>query len=271
MTRNSGLTLLTLGMIALFSLPAHADDAKLTVDPSGTWRWEHDEQGQTIKDILRINFDADTGKGSGTYEGRIGPIELEEVEVEGDQLSCEFEVDFDGGSIEVEFEGKVEGDTVTGVVEISAGQDGQEFPWVAKRSVEESDVLGTWDIRIELNDGNTLTPSLKISHDDDKLVAEYTSTNAEVELNVEELAVADNNLTFTISAEFNGNTLTANYDVAPRGDKFSGTVAYDFNGQTGELDVDGARQTDDDDDEEADDDDDDDDDDDGEDDDDDDA
>jgi hypothetical protein len=247
---SSGLALLLVSMIVTVASPGWAaDDNQAAVDPSGTWRWEHDEGGETIKDVLKLNID-DDGEVTGTYQGRIGPIDLDEAEVEGDALSCDFEIEFGENTIEVEFEGTIDGDSVTGTVAISGGDESQEFPWVASRSVEDSDVVGSWDIMIELEDGNTLTPTLEVKQDKDstELVGSYSSLNGDAELNVEEVKVSDNKLTFTVSGEFNGNTLTADYEVAPRGNKFSGTVAYDFNGQTGELDVEGKRQTADDDD-----------------------
>jgi hypothetical protein len=242
MIHRNALPLLAMGMMmSLISISLAEDDDKTKADPSGTWRWEHEENGETIKDILRLSVD-DDGKVTGTYEGRIGPIKLDEAELEGDELSCEFEIEFNDNTIEVEFEGKIDGDEVTGTVEISGGDQAQEFPWVATRSVEDSDIVGTWDVEIELNDGGTLMPTLTIEAGDDGLGGSYTSTLSNVEMTLSDLAVADNKLTFTVSAELDGNSLTADFEVAPRGDKFNGTVAYDYNGQTGDLDVEADRR-----------------------------
>ena len=39
---------------------------------------------------------------------------------------------------------------------------------------------------------------------------------------------------FTITAEFNGNSIKVDYKGRPYGDKLSGTLKYDFSGNTGE-------------------------------------
>ena len=44
------------------------------------------------------------------------------------------------------------------------------------------------------------------------------------------------------TGEFNNNSLTATFTVQPRGDKCTGKVAYDLNGETGELEVKGNRE-----------------------------
>ena len=56
------------------------------------------------------------------------------------------------------------------------------------------------------------------------------------------IQVKNNKLFFKISGDFGGSTLTANYKVQPRGDKLGGEIEYDFNGQTGELEVTGKRE-----------------------------
>jgi hypothetical protein len=50
-------------------------------------------------------------------------------------------------------------------------------------------------------------------------------------------------LIFTISGEFDGTKLSAKYNVQPRGNKLTGQIEFDFNGESGELDVSGMRDT----------------------------
>jgi len=229
-------------IVVLFVTSVRADDGKKVVDPSGTWRWEHDAGGETIKDVLKLNFDG--AKVTGTYKGRRNPIEIKNGKMEGDKLSCDFGVEFDGRKIVVKFKGKIKGDEVDGTVAIESDNDSREFPWKAKRSVEVSDVVGTWKMQIKTSNGNSLTPKLTLSQEDKKkkLKGIYESTNADVKLDVKEIQVKDNQLSFIITGEFDGNTLTAKYTVQPRGDKLSGKIGFKFNDRTGELKVKGKRE-----------------------------
>jgi len=213
---------------------------KTTVDPSGTWRWEHDEGGETIKDVLKLNFDGK--KVSGTYQGRRGPYEITDGKVEKDALTFGFSVDYEGQTIEISFTGKIKADTVDGTVSMKSDEGARDYPWTAERVLKAADTVGTWKLAIELPDGNLLTPQLKLSLSDDKkeLKGEYTSDSSEME--VSEIQVKNNKLFFKISGDFGGSTLTANYKVQPRGDKLGGEIEYDFNGQTGELEVTGKRE-----------------------------
>jgi hypothetical protein len=223
-----------------------ADDEKQSdkkpVDPSGTWRWEHDEGGESIKNVLKLNFDGK--KVSGAYQGRRGPFEIRNGKVEGDQLSFELTLEIEDRKFLIQFNGKLKGDEVAGNVEIESDGESQEYDWAAKRSLEASDVVGAWNLEIETPDGNTFTPKLTLSQDGEKkeLKGEYEASNAELEFEVTNVAVKENLLSFKVSAEINGNTISGKYSVKPLGDKLSGTIEFDFNGQTGEMKVTGKRQ-----------------------------
>jgi len=234
------LTILLTGVT--FTAADEKDEKKDAVDPSGTWRWEHDEGGETIKDILKLNYDGK--KLTGTYTGRRGPFDIKDGKVEKDEVSFGFDIEADGRKFVIKFSGRVKKDDVDGTVAFEVDDESREFPWSAKRSLKAEDVVGTWNLAIETPNGNTLMPNLTLSLDKEKkkLSGNYTSSNGDVELDVSDIQVKDNHLRYTVSGEFNGNTLTAKYDVEPRGDKLSGKIAFEFNGESGELEVEGKRK-----------------------------
>lgn len=211
------------------------------VNPSGTWRWEYDWQGETVKDSLKINL-ADDGKVVGTFHGRTGTQEIQNGKLEGDELSFDFEAEFNGNAVELAFSGTLKKDDIDGTVVASVNGEEYEFPWTPKRSVKLEDVFGKWQIRIDTPDGNVLEPKLEIKKDGDAAKGTYVSQSGR-ELNVKNIKVKDNNLTFTIEANFDGTDLKADYKGRPYGSKISGSVAYDFGGQTGELEFSGKRET----------------------------
>lgn len=220
---------------------ALADDDAKTVDPSGTWRWEHDEGGETVKNVTTLTYDG--GKLTGSYRGRRGPYEIKNGKVDKNQVSFEFGVEADGRTYLVKFNGTVKGDEVTGDVSVDVDGETQQYPWSAKRALHKEDVVGIWDLKIETNDGNVLTPKLILSLDGDQpeLKGDYKTTVGDLKLDVSDIEVKDNSLFCVVSGEFDGNSLKVQYKLKPRGDKISGDVEYDFNGDTGELKVEGKR------------------------------
>ncbi|QDT49327.1 hypothetical protein Pan258_33760 [Symmachiella dynata] len=239
MKRFASFCSVTFTVVGLLLASTAVAAEKTAVDPSGTWRWEHDEGGETVKNVLKLNSDGK--KVTGTYQGRRGPYEITDGKVDNDKLSFGFNVEYEGQTIEISFVGKIKADTVDGTVSMKSDEGARDYPWTAERGLKTADTVGTWKLSIELPDGNVLTPQLKLSLADDKkeLKGEYTSDAAE--LDVSDIKVKNGKLFFKISGDFGGGTLTANYKVQPRGDKLNGEVEYDFNGQTGELEVTGKR------------------------------
>ena len=75
----------SLGAIALL-LAAFLTGRSFAADPSGTWRWEHQDPAiqKKVKDVLKIKYE--NGKVSGTYQGGADLHEIQKAKVEGNQL-----------------------------------------------------------------------------------------------------------------------------------------------------------------------------------------
>ena len=247
---------LPLAVVALLmpvgSLLADHHEAS-TVDPSGTWRWEHDEEGQLVKNVLILNFDGKK-KVTGTYQN-VGDeewLEITDGELEGDELSFHliFEADVQGQDLEIEifFAGQVDGDEIDGSVEMAIEEFdfNEEFMWRAKRWLEPVDVVGKWQFEIKLPDGNVLEPQFEFSlaEGEEKLQGTHTaSPGLNSKLEVTDIGIKDKErLTFTVSGDFHGGELTATYSLLPRGDRLQGRVEYDLEGDVGELEVSGSRE-----------------------------
>jgi hypothetical protein len=225
--------------IAVFSTSVLGADSK--VDPSGTWRWEHDRNGETVKDVLRVQLGKE-GSVTGTYEGSRAPIEIQKGKLSGDEITFEFPVELpDGNKVTVRFDGKIKDDDVAGKVLFVSDMGDFEFPWEAKRAVLADDVLGKWQLSIETPDGLILEPVLHLKQTDNMLEAEYTDARG-TEYEIRDLAVKENNVHFTVIAEFDGNQLTAKYKGRPFGESIKGIVAYEIAGNTGEIEFNGKRQ-----------------------------
>jgi hypothetical protein len=120
---------------------------------------------------------------------------------------------------------------------------------VAKDTVGEKDAAdakvakgidGGWALEVKTDDGQTLTATMKLSKDGDKLVGTYTGMDGK-EVKAEDLSLKDNELAFTVKLDFQGTDLVAKFKLKHEGGKLKGKVDYDLGGQTGTLDVDGKR------------------------------
>jgi hypothetical protein len=234
------VTVLTLALY-LFAAPVEAQDKTTkTVDPSGTWRWEYDFGGETMKDSLRLNLSKDK-KLSGHFKGREEKwVEIKDAKIEGDALSFLLQLDFQGTAVKLDFTGKVKGDDIDGNVKVSTSEGTQEFPWTPKRSVLLDDVVGEWQLKIETSD-RTLEPVVTITKEGDKFKGKYVS-GQEVSLDVTDLKVENNHLVFNVSGEFNGTKIKADYKGRPYGDNIQGNIAYVLGDTSGDIEFTGARK-----------------------------
>jgi hypothetical protein len=211
------------------------------VDPSGTWRWEYELGGETLKDSLQLNLGPNNTV-VGTYKGRSeNLVEIKDGKLDGDKLSFNFGLDFQGTPIKLEFTGKIRSDMIDGNVVVVAGDNKRDYPWAPHRSARIEDVVGEWRFRIE-TDGNTLEPSLKITREGDTYKGRYVS-GQQISVDVTDLRVEENHLMFTVSAEVDGTKIKGDYRGRPYGDKIKGSIAYVLGDRTGDIEFTGTRKS----------------------------
>jgi enterochelin esterase-like enzyme len=101
--------LLTLLALAVFSLPALAEDV------SGTWKAEFD----TVRGLQKYTFTLKqdgtklTGKASVELDGESREVELKEGTVDGDTVSFVEVLEFQGNELRITYTGKLSGDAIT--------------------------------------------------------------------------------------------------------------------------------------------------------------
>ena len=236
--QQSWAMILILGVTCFAVQPASAADKK--TDPTGTWKWERTRGENTRQFTLRLRLDGD--KVTGTYASRRSDsnneAKIENAKLEGDKLSFRVVREFNDRKFTINMQGKVAEDTITGNGEFSMNGQTREFPWEAKRSVDAQDVVGTWRFTIETDNG-TLEPTIKFTEKDGKLQGMYTGRSNDREAT--KISIKDNQLSFTISGENDGNAWSVVYKGKPRGNAIKGSVDYDFGGNTGTIDFVGKR------------------------------
>ena len=197
--------------------------------------------GESFNDSMRLVLKKD-GKVEGKFYGRDRTVEIEDGKFVDGKLEANISLEFDGTKVKLTFSGPVEGDQIAGKVKAEFNGESYEFPWEPKRSVKLEDVVGTWDFVIDAGD-TVMEPDVVILKQDGK--DEYNATlltEDGAEIKLKNLKVGENHVVFTLLTEFNGGSLKADFKGRPYGDKVSGTVKYDMDGQTGEASFKGKRK-----------------------------
>lgn len=237
--RTMALWACGLSLAASLSLSAVAQEKQ--VDPSGSWRWDFDLDGQTIKNELKLEVDKD-GRLTGSLTAHDRNLKVEEGEIDLNEISFVINLKLER-DIAVHFRGKQVGDTIQGKMAAKSNDGSRDFPWDAKRSVEASDVLGAWELRIETPNGQTLKPVLTLAKTNGKLTGSYLGPNGKT-IEAKELELKDNHLQFQIDSEYEGAKLHVDFKGRPYGSKLKGKLQYSVDGDSGEIDFNGTRKAD---------------------------
>jgi len=233
--KQTWLGVVFLGLAVVLQTSTVRADKK--ADPTGTWKWERNFGDNTVQFTLRLDLKGD--KVTGTYATSRAKTRIQHGKVDKDQLSFQVDREFNDRKFTIKFRGKVSEDTIKGKGAFSADGKSREFDWEAKRTVGLADVVGTWRFRIETGNGNSLEPSLKLAIKGKKISGVYTSRRGDIE--AKKIEIKDNQLTFEISGENDGNQWKVTYKGKPRGNSMKGTIDYDFGGNTGTVEFEGKR------------------------------
>jgi hypothetical protein len=240
--------LLILCLTSYHSVTVAQDPNKPATNPSGTWRWEYEFEGQQLKDQLRLqvkpgNESAKERIVEGKYESTSGrKRDIQNGKVIGSTITFDFSIDYKGMDVTLAFEGTIKNDSLTGNVKASSKEGSLDLPWNATRSVQNDDVVGTWKLRIDAN-GQLLEPTVILSKEGDGLKARYKSPgNVALELDAQKVKIDKNELCFSIETDFQGTKIKADFMGRPYGDSLRGTIDYVLGDDVGEVDFTGTRE-----------------------------
>jgi hypothetical protein len=234
----SSLAIYCLAVSSFFAVDALGQAAaEQAADPSGSWRWEREFNGNSMNFLLKLNWE--DSKLTGDYTSFDSTSPIKEAKLEGNKLSFAVTREFNGNYFDVAFAGELDGDTIKGNTTMDIGGETREFEWLAKRSVEPADVVGSWKLLLDTPNG-PFEPELKITEEGGKLKGTYSSVFGEIE--AKDLTLKDNKLSWNISGKNDDFEWAASYEGEPRGDKISGTNDFDVNGNVGTMDFTGKRE-----------------------------
>jgi len=144
---------------------------------------------------------------SGRYEFFGGEIPMKNIRFENGQLQFALEVGPPDQTFQLDFKGKVEGQTLKGQMTSERGTSeitGKKLP--AAAGAAASSIVGTWEFVRESQDGTRRTSTLKIKPD---MTGTYTMRDNEVP--VADLKVDGDQVSFKVTMKFNENEVPMDF------------------------------------------------------------
>ena len=235
LVRSMFAWLFLFSMVALPAI-AVADDE---VTPIGDWQLEvATPDGATLN--LKVNIKQDGDKLAGTMIGDDGvETELTDIAFADGELKFAISRDFGGQQLTSKFTGKLTAEKYEGSVDYDIGGQAGTLDVVGGRAKPSIDLNGTW-LLVATSEGGTFEPKLHLKHDGDKLDGKYEWTE-DVVAEIKDGKIVDEEVTFTVTHDFNGEEIVVKYKVKLDGDKLAGTAEYDLSGQTGTAEIEGKR------------------------------
>jgi hypothetical protein len=139
-------SLITVATCALLAFPNATRAEAPKTDPTGTYTWSipgrngGPDRVSTLK--LKTEGEKVTGTismGGGRQGGAARETAIENVKVNGDQITFTVTREFNGTKMVYKYNGKISGDTIKGKVETTRGEnEPQTRDWEAKRATDKT-------------------------------------------------------------------------------------------------------------------------------------
>jgi hypothetical protein len=111
--------------------------AAFAADPAGSWEWITSSPDGDIPTTLKLELK--NSKIAGAYSNRFGDTAISNASLRDDVITFDVVRDLGGKKYVVKYHGKIEGDTIKGIIE-APGHDGGEalkLDWNAKRTTKK--------------------------------------------------------------------------------------------------------------------------------------
>jgi hypothetical protein len=103
-------------------------------DPTGTWSWKQTMRNGESHPIT-LKLDLKGAALTGTISGRYGDTPISQGSVQGDRIAFEIVRTFNDNTFTIKYSGKIQGDTITGKIELPGFDGGtpRMIDWKATR------------------------------------------------------------------------------------------------------------------------------------------
>ncbi len=134
----------TLGLILVTCLASlgllHGEPAAPLIpppDPTGTWEWSTKSPNGEIPTTLKL--ERQDSKIAGVYSNQFGNTAISNASLQDNVIKFDVVRDFGGQKYVVKYQGRMEGDTISGTIEAPGhdGGEGVKLDWNAKRTTKE--------------------------------------------------------------------------------------------------------------------------------------
>jgi len=173
----------------------------------GKWDLTSVSDFGTRQSMMRINGDM-----TGRYEFFGGEIPMKDLKLDGNQVTFTLEMGFGDQTFTLNFKGTLDGNNLKG--QMTSDRGTSEI--TGKKVEETSAVVGTWEFTRETQQG-TRTSTLKIKPD---MTGTYSFRDNPVD--VKDLKVDGNNVSFKIEMSFNDRQFTMEFKGTVEGKTLKG-------------------------------------------------
>ena len=220
--------------IALFALTISANTFAAAPDVSGKWKWKYERSNGEAIDVV-MNLNQEDSKLSGIVQSGEREMKVQDGKLTSDgRVSFYITVELDSGSLKVEFNGKAQGDKITGKTQYTTGEgEKRESEWIAKRDPAR-DLTGKWNSVFKRQDGTPMETTLQLKQSGEKLTG--TQAFNENESEISDGKVQGEEVTFKIVREREGRTVTAKYKgKLQSNNSIKGEIESDWTGEVRKL------------------------------------
>lgn len=207
----------------------------------GIWEWRFDlPNGNQLGAWMQVVGEQD-GEISGFYGSGGAVLDLKGALMAKDGV-VEFEAltEIEGAPSMVKYSGKRVGDRVSGTAELSLGGESRVWSWEAGRVSGIAGLTGTWGWSIEMKDGRTFSPQLRLVQHGSQ-VEGVLAWSGKSERAISEGRVVEDKFLFELVRERNGKKLVSSFEGTIDGDLMTGKVTSKWGEQERVYDLEATR------------------------------
>jgi hypothetical protein len=234
MKRLFSFTTVVFFLVAAATIARPAPSVQGNVNVVGSWDITIESPQGVSKAVMVIKQEGD--KLAAVMKSPRGERPLKSMEVKGSDISFAMTIQFQGDEMTITYKGKVESGTMKGEADFGGLATG---PWSAVPHKEESapasapaaaapapagDLSGVWDFSVELDNGQSGSPTFTLRQEGEKITGTYKGPLGEAPV-AGTVKGADVTLSYKIHAQ--GNDLEATYSgKLTAKDSMAGTVKF---------------------------------------------
>jgi hypothetical protein len=216
-----GRRIIALGLFfAGIHAAAYAQQAK---DPAGWWEIRFNRPGRPPSvSILKLEKAGEKYVGAVTSEqGQTVPIK--EAQWKDGELSFQVTFERQGQEFKLAYKGKVTGDDIKGQVSLNMLGQNRSFDFEGNRKKEEPTLAGLWKVKLELESGAKLQPSVRLKQGRNRLTGTYVGVSGK-EIPLQAIKTTGGEVSFGVTDEIDGEKVPFRFSGKLAGDRLTGTV-----------------------------------------------